>query len=213
VEGFQSDEQQVEELKKWWAENGKSIITGVVLGLGLILGWQGWNGYVTGRGEAASAQYEQMLMRLDSEQPAQAVPLAEGLVQEYADTPYAALAALAVARVKLEADEPVAARGHLQWVVEHATMDELKWVARQRLAEVWLQEGNVDAAAETLVVEPPAAFEAGFQALRGDIALARGDVAAARAAYQVALAGAPDGPARGLLQLKLGDLGGPASEE
>ena len=40
-----TDEEQVEALKKWWRENGKSVVGGVVLGLALVGGWRGWQYY------------------------------------------------------------------------------------------------------------------------------------------------------------------------
>ena len=37
-----TEEEQVEQLKKWWKENGLSIVGGVVVGLALVFGWRSW---------------------------------------------------------------------------------------------------------------------------------------------------------------------------
>ncbi|MEW8396328.1 MAG: tetratricopeptide repeat protein, partial [Candidatus Thiodiazotropha sp.] len=37
---YQTEEEQVEAIKRWWKENGTSVIAGLVIGLGGIFGWQ-----------------------------------------------------------------------------------------------------------------------------------------------------------------------------
>ena len=49
---LETEEQQVEAIKKWWQENGKSLIAGIVIGLGGIVGWQGWQTYQIEQAEA-----------------------------------------------------------------------------------------------------------------------------------------------------------------
>ena len=39
IEISDSEEEQVDKLKKWWDSNGKQIIAGAVLGLAGIFGW------------------------------------------------------------------------------------------------------------------------------------------------------------------------------
>ena len=41
-EEYQTEEEQIEALKRWWKENGKSIIAGLVLGIGSIGGYRYW---------------------------------------------------------------------------------------------------------------------------------------------------------------------------
>ena len=53
-----SDEEQAEALKRWRSENGKTNIGGIVLGLGLVIGWQGWNEHQRRQSEMATAEYD-----------------------------------------------------------------------------------------------------------------------------------------------------------
>ena len=39
---METEDQQLEDFKKWWKENGSSIITGVVLGLAVLFGTRSW---------------------------------------------------------------------------------------------------------------------------------------------------------------------------
>ena len=44
MEVYETEEQQVEAVKKWWKENGVSLIVGVVMGLSAIAGWKYYQG-------------------------------------------------------------------------------------------------------------------------------------------------------------------------
>ena len=48
---METDDQEVEELKRWWNENGKTVVAGLVLGLGGVFGWTTWQGYSQTRAE------------------------------------------------------------------------------------------------------------------------------------------------------------------
>ena len=49
-----TEEEQLEEFKRWWREHGRTVIAGVVLGLGTVGGWSWWRNHVTTQAEAAS---------------------------------------------------------------------------------------------------------------------------------------------------------------
>ena len=56
-----SEKEQVEALKNWWKENGSSVITGVLLGLSVLLGGKAWFGYQENQKLSASNTYAQMM--------------------------------------------------------------------------------------------------------------------------------------------------------
>ena len=39
------EEQELNQLKEWWKDNGKSIIAAFILGVGGMLGWRYWQSY------------------------------------------------------------------------------------------------------------------------------------------------------------------------
>lgn len=200
------DEEQLEALKKWWSENGKSMVGGVVLGLALVGGWRGWQYYVQNQAETAGARYDEMLVAVESRQSERAVQLAEGLRAEFDDTAYASLAALQAAKLKFEAGDRGAAQVQLAWVRANAPDPALRQVATLRLVRVLIDDGDLDAAQRLLDAAPRDAFAPELAELRGDLARARGDLAAARAAYEEALARKSDSGV--LLRMKLDDLSG-----
>ena len=206
---YQTEEEQVEAIKKWWKENGKSVIGGVVLGFAIIGGWQGWQGYQRNQGEAASAYFDSMRQAVRTGQDDKAIDDGKRLIGEFGGSAYASFAALELARLAYQRGEKGVARDHLQWVSDAAADPAIRETGRLRLGQLLLDMNELDAL-QALVAEPaPAAFGGEFAALRGDLERARGNEEAAREAYQEALIkGVED---EGLLRMKLVDVGGQAA--
>ena len=61
---YETEEQQVEALKAWWAENGKSVMLGVGIGVAAIGGWQFWGKHKESQAREASDGYEQTIQSL-----------------------------------------------------------------------------------------------------------------------------------------------------
>ena len=202
METFTSDDQTEEAVKQWWKENGKSIIAGAVIGIGAVLGWQGWQAHVTQQGREAAAVYDKMFASLATV-PEAATQEAQVLVNEYGSTPYAALAELAMAKLKVEAGDSAAAMEHLRKAMASAKMPEIQEVARLRLARLTADGGKPDEALALLAEVN--GFSASGEEVRGDILLAQGKRDEAKAAYQKALEA---GGNQATLRMKLDDLGG-----
>ena len=204
MSAYQSDEEQVEALKRWWSENGKAAVAGVVLGLGGIVGWQAWTQHQTSIAEQTSAQYQQFTMAISTGNTESAAKQAELLLSKQNKSAYAQFAALSMARQHLEQGDATAAQSQLSWAIENSSEPAIKQIARLRLARIKLSEGDA-AGAEKLVNEASKdAFAGEFAQLRGDIALANNDKEAARKSYQEALDNKVGDTE--LVQMKLDDL-------
>ena len=135
--------------------------------------------------------------------------LLEELNREYAWTPYASLGTLIAARVQVEANELDKAAASLKSVMDNAKDDELKMVARLRLARVQSAMGKHDEALATLKVDNPGEFAPRLADARGDVLLAKGDRDGALREYTAARASGNDGRIDvDMLDLKIRDLGG-----
>ncbi len=203
MSAYQTEEEQVEALKRWWKENGTSIIAGVVIGLGGIFGWQAWGNYQDRVGKEASLAFSQMVNAQQQGDLDSASKQAELLRLEYENSSYAVFAALAQARLKLDAGDSAAARSQLEWAMANADDESLKHLAQLNLARIFVSDGDLDAADRLAGVES-GGFAGDFAQLRGDIAAQRGDKQAAFEAYTLAMAQEPSN--RNLLQMKLDDL-------
>ncbi len=202
---YETEEQQVEALKKWWKENGKSVIAGIALGLAGVLGWRAWSDHQDNVASQASTIFDQLVVSVDIGNAESAAKQAHTLHQEYSSTPYSAFAELMQARLLFEKGDSAAAAAALGQAIAKAPDEALKTIAVLRLARLRAAAGELDAAEALLQQHPASAsFNGEYAAVRGDIAAGRGDTAAARSAYQQALA-AQAGNAD-LVQLKLENL-------
>ncbi|XOV90218.1 MAG: YfgM family protein [Pseudomonadota bacterium] len=210
-----TEEEQIEAIKQWWNENGKSIVIGIVVALAAVFGYQGWQNRVQSTGEAASAIYEDMtaaivldspFATLTEEQRSTGRFLANQLKTDYADSAYAKFAALFLAKMAVDEENYATARDELNWALDSGLDDSLEVMTRIRLARVQLALGEPEAALETLNKVDPGEHQPTFEEVRGDIYMSKGDRTLAREAYQRALAGVEDDQLRPMLQMKLDDL-------
>lgn len=201
------DEAQVEALKKWWQENWMALAAGLVIGLGAIFGWEGWQKYRDGQDAQASQIYEDMKKAYSGNKADEATRLGEKLLTEFESTPYAPAAALRMASAAVEANKLDEAGARLSWIVANSGDEGLKQLARLRQARVLWAQNKGDEALKILAGDA-GGYAALYEELRGDISLAKGDRSAARASYEKALqaAATDDRASRESLQRKLDDL-------
>lgn len=206
MSSFETEDEQVEDLKRWWKENGKAVIVGVVLGFSAILGTRMYLNHLETQRYEASIAYEGMNMARQ-QQPEVMFTRGEQIVEKYPDTPYAAMASLALAKFHVDKGELAAARNRLQWVIEHESQPDIVHVARQNLARVLLAEGQADQALALLTDIEMEAYMPVYQELRGDIYVSKQQPKLARTAYEAALEMLDANDDRQILLMKLDDLG------
>lgn len=205
-----TEQEQVDALKRFWDENGKQLIAGVVIGLVAFFSYQTWDGNRVANAEAASMEYMQLVDSLMSDQATVAAEHGNRIIGSFADTAYAPLAALTMARIKLDAGDAVTARAHLNWAIEHSDSTEIKSVAQIRLAAVLLSEGLADQALSSLEKVKGEQFASLRDETLGDVYVSQQDLDKAQQAYRDALAeiGQEGGQRTTLLQMKLDDIAG-----
>jgi predicted negative regulator of RcsB-dependent stress response len=180
------EQEQLAEIKAWWKQYGKRLINVATAVVVITLAWQGWNWYQRSQQEQASAIYS-ALQKAVQDRDAQGVKAASGeLLEKFSSTPYAVLAALHSARAMIDTGDTQTAKARLSWAAEHAG-DELRDLARLRVAAVLLDDKEYDQALAQLDGASGPAFELRFLNMRGDILAAQGKIAEAVSAYRAAL--------------------------
>lgn len=218
---YQTEEEQVEALKKWWRESGTSILAGVVLAIGGIFGWQAWQQHQLEERIAASRVYQQLAEAWseiiepgpETKNVATFQHLAGVLKEEHPDSVYALLGTLQLARLQVEVGELEQARQELDWVLAQDPPVQLAELARVRLAQVLLAQEKYQETLALLDAHEPVALQAEWLELRGDVLRRMERPSDALAAYRKASAASfAAGQHRPLLDLKLDDMAAEAEE-
>lgn len=204
MEVYQTEEQQVEAIKGYWQENGNMIIAGIVLGFAGFIGFNFYKDNVLEQEVAVSDSY-QTLIENSTKDKAAFAENAQKFISENANTSYASLTALALAKEAADKKDWQAAQTQLTTALNSAPTEGIKGIASLRLARVQIQLEQYEEALTTLAKPLPASFTAAIEEVKGDTYLLQGKKELARNAYQAAIAA--DGLASSPnLQMKLDDL-------
>lgn len=182
MERFETEEQQVEAIKRFWRENGLAIGVGVVLGIGGLYGWRYYNDTQIASQEAASKSYETVVASLNADNTAQA----EAFVENN-ENGYSVLTALQLAKLAVDNDDLAGASKHLQHVATHASDSAIKSVANVRLARVQNAMSEYDNALSTLLLVTQESFKAQVAEIQGDVYVNQGMFEEAKTAYNASL--------------------------
>jgi predicted negative regulator of RcsB-dependent stress response len=181
------EQEQLAALKAWWKDHGNLIVLAISAAAIVIAAWQGWRWYQRGQALQASAVYG-VLAKAAQSGDAKSVRDAGGtLAESYARTTYASLGALVAARFYFDRGDVKNAKAQLQWVLERSGSEDLRSLARLRLAAVLLDEGAHDEALKLLEGAHAEAYAVQYAVLKGDILVEKKQIAEAKTAYRNAL--------------------------
>lgn len=206
--------EQGERVKNWLRENGSAIVMGLVLAFALMFGFKQWQAWQTSKRQQASAEYQVMLSFIEANNMDAAVPNYEVLKSEYPRSAYTSMAAMMMAKARLQAGQVDLAASELKHAMENGQPEPMKIIARERLARLKMGQGEYDTALALLDAAPSeVGFEAQFAEIRGDIYLGKGNTGQAIELYRQALGKLEEGVGnRELLIIKLEALGASAAD-
>lgn len=199
-----TEEQQFNEAKNWFKQNGTPILVAIVIVAGCVFGWQYWKNYQIQSAQQTSAAYQQV-METYQQDPTKNTPLVEKFISENKGSNYAVLAQLEEAKQLAAKGDFAAVKSVLEQALAATQDATLQNIIRLRLAAVELQLQQFDAALAILAQIQDSAWELSKQTLSGDILAAKGDKAAAKTAYEQAKSLASEGE-KMLLDIRLNNL-------
>jgi len=180
------EQEQLDALKAFWNKQGNLITWALILVLAAFAGWNGWQWYQRDQATKAGAMFDE-LDRAARAGDAERVGLVFGdLKERYPRTAFAQQGGLLAAKTQFDKGRADAAKASLSWVADNAVEDEMRTVARLRLAALQAEAKQYDEALKTLAAAQAPGFEGLVEDRRGDILLAQGKAVEARAAYQAA---------------------------
>ena len=179
------EEQEINQLKDWWKENGKTIIVAFILGVGGMFGWRYWQAHQAEQIAQASAQYDALIYSAQQDEQAKKANI-EQFVQANSKTAYAVFALLDEAKKATEKQDFAAAEVNLNQALTQSQDEVLTSIVALRLSAVQFQLGQLDNALTTLNQVKGESFNARKAILTGDIQIAKGDKVATKNSFEQA---------------------------
>ena len=187
MEIYQTEEEQIQRIKDLWKKYGKSLLLGIGITIVIIFSWKYWQQRELVSESDASIIYNGMVTAVIEKNPELVQQQAQQLIKRHASSPYAKLAAMMLAKQNIEAGKLSAATKHLQWVIDKASSNAIKQLAKIRLARVYLALTKPQQTLDLLAKVNDKSFLPLIYATRGDSYAQLGKKTKARLAYDSAL--------------------------
>lgn len=183
---YETEEQQLEQLKEWWRENGTPLIVGAVLGLGGFGAWKFWNAKQLEYREGASDLYVKVEQIAKTENQEGLEESAEAVKTQFPDSSYAIMSAFLIAKKAVEDEDYDKAANELRWVVDNHKGNDLVSIAQIRLARVLMQQGKPTEALPLLELGEDSGYYSLANLIKGEALMALERNEEALAAFKIA---------------------------
>lgn len=202
------EQEQLDSLKAFWKKQGNLITWTLILVLGGFAAWNGWNIWQRDQAVKAGAMFEDLDRAAAAGDAEKTARVFADMQQRYPRVPITQQGGLTAAKLQVDKGQADAAKASLTWVAENGAEDEMRTIARLRLAAVLADAKQFDEALKVLDAAKSPEFTALVADRRGDVLMAQGKTDEARSAWQAAYA-AMDAKVdyRRLIEAKLTSIG------
>ncbi|MGL4667682.1 MAG: YfgM family protein, partial [Saezia sp.] len=169
------EQEQLAQLKNFWADYGRAIVLAVMIFVGTIGGWYTWNWWQDKQGQEAAVLYDQLNLAMMASDQGKVKQVTLQMQSDYKSTYYASLASLVAASYLYQNNDLDTAASLLSWVKENGKDKSWNALAVLRLADVLTDQKKYDEALSLLSTQIPEPFKAHVADKRGNIYVAQGD--------------------------------------
>ena len=195
-----TEEEQVDQIKKWWNSNVKQIIAGAVIGIAGIWGWNTYSDYQDKQSLNARSLY------LSYASDSNNLGAYDKLTTDFSSSTYSDQAILLMAKYLFDAGSYTQALGVIKPLINNPS-SVIANTAALRAASIYLQLGQHDQALSILEGQSEDGFSGLIYNLIGDIYLDLGNRAEAQKHYSLAIDNVTaNSNLSQLIQIKLDDL-------
>jgi predicted negative regulator of RcsB-dependent stress response len=195
-----TEEEQVEQIKKWWNSNGKQIIAGAVIGLAGIWGWNTYSDYQDKQSLNARSLY------LSYASDSNNLGAYDKLTTDFSSSTYSDQAILLMAKYLFDAGSYTQALGVIKPLI-NSPSSVIANTAVLRIASIYLELGQHGQALSILEGQSEDGFSGLIYNLMGDIYLDLGNHTEAQKYYSLAIDNVTENSnLTQLIQIKLDDL-------
>ena len=204
MEVYTTENEQIDAIKRFFVNNGKALVIGLVVGVGAIIGWNYWQSHQANRLQESAQAFEQITSQLQTGSK-QALLAGERFANETKNI-YGILTNIKLAKIAVEKNDITGAEKALLNALATAQLDDLKDLINVRLARVQLVFNKIDQALMTLTQVQNKGWSAIVEDIRGDGLLKKGDIAGARAAYSKGIESSGAEMMKTILKIKINSL-------
>ncbi|MGK3143322.1 YfgM family protein [Pantoea sp. C2G6] len=204
MEVYSNENEQTEVLRNFFANNGKALVIGVVIGIAALGGWRYWTSHQDDAAKSVSAQYQQLTSAMQADKPA-TLEAVDRFASENSNT-YGALAAMDLAKRYVDGGQLDKAATLLQNGLKDTKDANLQAVINLRLARIQLQQNQADAALKTLDGVKGDGWTAIVADIRGEALLSKGDKQGARDAWSKGVDSDASPALKQMMQMKMNNL-------
>lgn len=204
MEVYSNENEQTDALRNFFANNGKALAIGVVIGIAALAGWRYWSSHQDDTAKTVSAQYQQLTSAMQAGKP-ETLEAVNRFASENSNT-YGALAAMDLAKQYVDAGQLDKAATLLQNGLKDTKDANLQAVINLRLARIQLQQNQADAALKTLDGVKGDGWTAIVADIRGEALLTKGDKQGARDAWSKGVESDASPALKQMMQMKMNNL-------
>ncbi|MCW0306187.1 YfgM family protein [Pantoea ananatis] len=204
MEVYSNENEQVDALRRFFANNGKALVVGVVIGIAALGGWRYWSSHEQDSAKTVSAEYQKLTSAMQAGKP-ETLEAVNTFASENINT-YGALAALDLAKQYVDSNQLDKAATLLQNGLKDTKDANLQAVINLRLARIQLQQNQADAALKTLDGVKGDGWTAIVADIRGEALLSKGDKQGARDAWSKGVESDASPALKQMMQMKMNNL-------
>ena len=182
-----TDQQQAEIVKKWLKDNGLFIVASFGIAISSVFGLQYFQESNLKQAENASKLYAEMEFAVRQQRLPQAQTILQQMDNDFSGSAYQIQSHLSMAKLFMDSLDYDNAITQLEFVLEQAGDETFITVARQRIARIYIEKSQYQAALDMLGDETPEAFSAQYEIIKGDAYMGIGDMSNAKASYEIAM--------------------------
>lgn len=202
------EQEQLDQLKHFWNQYGNYITWALIVVLGAVAAWNGYQWWQRSQASQAAAMYDEVERVVRTGDVAKAERAFTDMKERFAATAYAQQAGLLIGKMAYEAGKVDSAKSALTWVAEKSGDAGYQAIAKLRLSSLLMESKSMDEAMAMVGGEFPAEFAPLVADRKGDILSAQGKRSDAIAQYQKAYRGLDERTEyRRLVEVKLQALG------
>jgi len=178
-----SEKEQLDQMRFWWSKYGSYVLAGIVMGASLLFGINYYQNETLQSQLDASTSYEKLIKQVSDNKLEEAQLTTIEIETLHESTIYVAQAHLTMARFYMDQNRDEDAANSLRSIIKGNTNEQIKDIARIRLARIYLHQEKPEEVISLLSNHDRNSFSAVYDEALGDAYTMQGKISDAKNLY------------------------------